>query len=118
MKKPWGDRRTRGRPAGTDFFTRNADVASGVNMIVYMDDCSAPAILKQLKLEFGGCRGLKIATLRRYVRKLKSSRSAATGGHPTNRALLKFHYFWHQQIFAEYRRATDSLGVTISGDDA
>lgn len=73
MTKPGGKRR--GRPAGTDYFTRNPDVADAVEAWIATRPLAAPRIMELLGVTFRDRPMPGIATLRRYMTHLETTRS-------------------------------------------
>ncbi len=65
-------RRGKGRPSGTDYFTRNPRVANAVEAIVARQQLSATRIMELLTHDFATLP--EIGTLRRFLRKLEATR--------------------------------------------
>lgn len=75
----WADQapsslRGRGRPKGTDFFTRHPDVASAVEAILAERQLSVPRILELLETRFDELPSLR--TLRRFVTTIERAKPA------------------------------------------
>jgi transposase InsO family protein len=67
-------RRPAHRPKGTDFFTRNPDVADAVEAILAEHKISAPRILELLETKFDGLPSLD--TVKRFVRRVEREKPA------------------------------------------
>lgn len=70
------EKRRRGRPAGTDYFTRNPDVADAVEAWITQRQLAAPRIMELLAETFPQMAMPGIATLRRFLTHLETSRPA------------------------------------------
>lgn len=74
MTKPGGKRR--GRPAGTDYFTKHPESAAAVEAWIAGQALAAPRIMELLRATFPETPLPGIATLRRYITHLEDTRPA------------------------------------------
>lgn len=72
--RPVANSRAVGRPKGSDFFTRNPDVADAVEAIITQRDLSDPAILELLAQRFAALPSRR--TLQRFRRALEDRKCA------------------------------------------